>query len=88
MWQANSQDQDQLRFIQSLKLYLHYLFREHNHKKNSGNTSQSTKQFDEGLHCLPFIQHFLDNPLYTHILHNDKICYNDGLTVTKPSLKR
>ena len=33
--------------------------------------------------------HFLvntDNPLYTDTRYNDKIRYNDNLTVTKPSL--
>ena len=29
-----------------------------------------------------------DNPLYTDIRYNDKIRYNDNLTVTKSSLKR
>ena len=29
-----------------------------------------------------------DNPLYTDTRYNDKIRYNDNLTVTKPSLKR
>ena len=29
-----------------------------------------------------------DNPLYTDTRYNDKICYNDNLNVTKPSLKR
>ena len=29
-----------------------------------------------------------DNPLYTDTRFNDKIRYNDNLTVTKPSLKR
>ena len=29
-----------------------------------------------------------DNSLYTHTGYNDKICYNDNLTVTKPSPKR
>ena len=29
-----------------------------------------------------------DNPLYADIRYNDKIRYNDNLTVTKPSLKR
>ena len=27
------------------------------------------------------------NPLYTDTRYNDKICYNDNLTVTKPLLK-
>ena len=29
-----------------------------------------------------------DNPLYTDIRYNGKICNSDNLTVTKPSLKR
>ena len=29
-----------------------------------------------------------DNPLYTDTRYNDKIRYNDKLTITKPSLKR
>ena len=29
-----------------------------------------------------------DNPLYTDTRYNDKIRYNDILTVTQPSLKR
>ena len=29
-----------------------------------------------------------DNPFYTNTQYNDKIRYNDNLTVTKPSLKR
>ena len=29
-----------------------------------------------------------DNPLYTDTRYNDKIRYNDTLTVTKPSRKR
>ena len=31
---------------------------------------------------------YTDNPLYTDTRYDDKICYNDNLTVTKPSLKR
>ena len=31
---------------------------------------------------------FTDNPLYTETRYNDKIRYNDNLTVTKLSLKR
>ena len=31
---------------------------------------------------------YTDNPLYTYTWYNDKIHYNDNLTVTKPSLKR
>ena len=34
--------------------------------------------------CLPDT----DNPPYTDTRYNDKIRYNDNLTVTKPSLKR
>ena len=30
----------------------------------------------------------IDNPLYIDTRYNDKIRYNDNLTVTKPSLKR
>ena len=29
-----------------------------------------------------------DNPLYTDTRYNDKIRYNDNLTVTKPSLQK
>ena len=29
-----------------------------------------------------------DNPLYTDIRYNDKICYNDNLTDMKPLLNR
>ena len=32
--------------------------------------------------------HYTGNPLYTDTRYNDKIRYNDYLTVTKPSLKR
>ena len=28
------------------------------------------------------------NPLFTDTIHNDRIRYNDNLTVTKPLLKR
>ena len=30
----------------------------------------------------------IDNLLYTDTRYNNKICYNDNLTVKKPSLKR
>ena len=36
----------------------------------------------------PVIIRIIDNSLYTDIRYNDKIRYNDNLTVTKPSLKR
>ena len=31
---------------------------------------------------------YTDNPLYTDTRYDEKIRYNDNLTVTKPSLKR
>ena len=43
---------------------------------------------DQELHCLPAGSLDTDNPLYTDTRYNDKIRYNDNLTVTKPSLKR
>ena len=38
--------------------------------------------------CTLFSRLITDNPLYTDIRYNDKIRYNDNLTVMKPSLKR
>ena len=41
--------------------------------------------------CASSTAHFreyTDNPLYTDTRYNDKIHYNDNLTVTKPLLKR
>ena len=35
-----------------------------------------------------FVNNNTDNPLYTDTRYNDKIHYDDNLTVTKPSLKR
>ena len=43
-----------------------------------------------GLHMIPVNNKFhsyTDNPFYTDTLYN-KICYNDNLTIMKPSLKR
>ena len=31
---------------------------------------------------------YTDNPLYTDTRYNDKICYNDNLTVKKPLLNK
>ena len=36
----------------------------------------------------PVPHYVTDNPLYTDTRYNDKVRYNDNLTVTKPSLNR
>ena len=36
----------------------------------------------------PLLSILTDNPLYTDTQYNDKIRYNDNLTVTKPLLKK
>ena len=38
--------------------------------------------------CFLLLPPTADNPLYTDTLYNDKIRYNDNLTVTKPMRKR
>ena len=50
-------------------------------------TVSLTKLWPFGLLFIIY-QENTDNPLYTDSQYNNKIRYNDNLTVTKPSLKR